>query len=82
VDGWVTIDRWPECARMARPGYIFEIRNAADQRLLTHCVVPLPSTPFDWKSAPKEFRLVPEPAPRRSSPIPEPSPSKGQSGSR
>ena len=38
----------------------FEIRNADGQLLTTHCVVPLPELPFDWKSAPLEFRAVPE----------------------
>jgi hypothetical protein len=73
MSDWISIERWSECARMERPGIIFEIRNSEGQSLLTRCVVPLPETPFDWKSPPVQFRAVPAPRPRHSTPIPRPS---------
>lgn len=51
---------------------MFEIRNEAGQSLLTPCVKPLPTMPFDWKSPPVQFRAVTEPRPERSTPIPPP----------
>ena len=69
---WMSIAQWWDCANMARPGVIFEIRNAEGQSLLTPCVVPLPNMPFDWKSPPVRFRVVTEPRPEHSTPIPPP----------
>ena len=69
---WIAIALWQQCAQMAKPGVVFEVRNADGQSLLTPCVRLPPAAPFDWKSPPKEFRAVSEPAPERSSPIPAP----------
>jgi len=66
---WISYDRWPECARMERPGYVFEMANKEGQSLFTACTVPL-QLPFDWKSPPLRFRLVQAPPERHSSPIP------------
>jgi hypothetical protein len=71
MSDWIPYDRWQECTRMERPGFVFEVRNEEGQSLLTPCTIPL-QLPFDWKSPPVRFRLVAEPPPRRSSPIPEP----------
>ena len=72
---WVPIDQWPECARMERPGIVFEVRNRDGQSLVTPCVVPLPETPFDW-TAPA--RRIPRGsrASRRSIPHPIPQPAE------
>jgi hypothetical protein len=69
---WLAISQWHECARLARPGVVFEIQNAERQSLFTPCVQPLPSMPFDWTSGPVRFRAVPEPKPQRSAPLPPP----------
>lgn len=69
---WVAIEQWNQCLNMAKPGIIFEIRNAEDQWLLTPCVLPLPSVPFDWKSPALKFRAIPEPKPEHSTPVPPP----------
>lgn len=69
---WMDIVQWTDCSKFARPGIIFEIRNAEGQSLLTPCVTPLPQMPFDWKSPPLMFRAISEPEPRHSTPIPEP----------
>ena len=71
---WKPIEDWAQCAEMARPGIIFEIRNAEGQSLFTPCVVPLPTMPVNWKSPPKEFRPISEPRPQHSSPMPPPNP--------
>jgi hypothetical protein len=68
---WMAIALWHHCAQMAKPGIVFELRNAEGRSLLTPCVQPLPPAPFDWTSPAREFRAVPEPKPERSSPIPE-----------
>jgi hypothetical protein len=68
---WVAFDHWPECPRLERPGFIFEVSNGEGRSLFTTCTVPL-QLPADWKSAPVRFRLVAAPAPRHSSPIPTP----------
>jgi hypothetical protein len=70
---WISIERWQECRELARPGIIFEISNAEGRSMFTHCVVPLPPVPSQWKSAPVRFRAIPEPAPQHSSPLPTPS---------
>ena len=44
------------------------------QTLMTHCIVPLPELPFDWRSPPVEFRAIAEPAPQHSEPLPPPKP--------
>lgn len=72
VGEWMAIALWQNCAELARPGIVFEVRNAHGQSLLTPCVQPLPATPFDWKSPAKEFRAVPEMPAERSSPLPAP----------
>ena len=69
---WMAIALWQNCAELAKPGIVFEVRNSDGQSLLTPCVQPLPKAPFDWTSPPKEFRAVPERPPERSSPIPAP----------
>ena len=69
---WLAIAEWQRCVEMARPGIIFEIRNAEGNSLFTPCVTPLPAAPFDWKSPPLEWRAVPEPVPQHSSPLPPP----------
>ena len=65
---------------MESPGIVSEIRNADGQLLTTHCVVPLPELPFDWKSPPLEFRAVPEPKPQHSEPLPPPRGSRKKKG--
>jgi len=69
---WLAIAQWHECVKLARPGIVFEIRNAEGQSMLTPCVQPPPQAPFDWRSPPLQFRAVAEPKPQRSSPIPSP----------
>jgi len=70
---WIAIAQWHECTKMARPDIVFEIRNAEGQTMLTSCVVPLPTMPFDWKSPAVMFRPVARPKPEHSSPLPPPS---------
>ena len=72
---WIDIAKWQQCAEMERPGIVFEIRNADDQRMLVRCVFPLPASPFDWKSPSSQFRPVAESRPEHSQPLPLP---KGQ----
>ena len=69
---WMAIDDWERCLEMARPGIVFEIRNAEGLSLFTPCVIPLPDMPFDWATGPVEFRAVVEAAPEHSTPIPPP----------
>jgi hypothetical protein len=69
---WLAIEQWERCVEMARPGIVFEMRNAEGLSLLTPCVPGVPTKPFDWTSAPKEFRAVAEPAPEHSTPLPAP----------
>jgi hypothetical protein len=69
---WMAIAQWSECDKLAKPGIVFEIRNADGQSMLTPCVQPLPNMPFDWKSPAIRFRAVAEGDPVRSAPIPEP----------
>ena len=69
---WMAIAQWEQCIEMARPGIVFEIRNAEGLSLFTPCVTPLPTPPFDWKSPGIEFRAVVEPVPQHSEPIPPP----------
>ena len=71
---WLTIEDWPECRRLERPGIVFELANRDGQSLLTRCVQPLPEKPFDWASPAERFRVVAEPAPVHSAPLPEPKP--------
>jgi len=68
---WIGFDQWKDCARMERPGFVFEVKNAAGQSLFTPCAYPL-QKPWDWTSAPVQFRLVQEAKPRHSAPIPKP----------
>ena len=69
---WIAIALWQHCAELAKPGIVFEVRNADGQSLLTPCVQPLPKAPFDWTSPAKEFRAVPEAPPEHSAPLPAP----------
>jgi hypothetical protein len=68
---WLDFQQWTECARMSRPGHVFEVVNAQGKSMLTPCVQRL-ETPWDWTTGPVRFRLVPEAPPRRSTPMPEP----------
>jgi hypothetical protein len=70
MSDWVPYDRWPECARLERPGFVFEVTNKEGQSLYTNCTVPL-TLPFDWKSPPVRFRLVEAPPIRHSTPLPD-----------
>lgn len=72
VSEWIAVARWNDSRALARPGVVFEIQNAEGQAMLTPYIVPMPAAPFDWKSPPHRFRVILEPAPRRSSPIPPP----------
>ena len=69
---WIAIAQWHECEQMARPGIIFELRNAEGQSLFTPCVVEIPATPFNWKSPPVMFRAISAPRPQHSTPMPPP----------
>ena len=69
---WLAISDWERCVEMARPGIVFEIRNAEGLSLFTPCVVPLPEIPFDWTTPALEFRAIVEGAPEHSAPIPPP----------
>jgi hypothetical protein len=68
---WMAIEKWSDCKHMIRPGWVFEIQNAAGQTLFADCGSVL-TVPFDWSSAPIRFRAVPQPPPVRSAPIPPP----------
>jgi hypothetical protein len=70
---WIPMDQWAECAKLDRPGIVFEIRNAHGQSLLTACVRDVPKAPFDWTAPPLEFRPVPQAPPKHSEPLPTPS---------
>ena len=72
MSDWVDIEQWKHCFEMARPGIVFEIRNAEGQNMLAPCTETVPVAPFDWKSAPLKFRAVAEPPSEHSSPIPAP----------
>jgi hypothetical protein len=69
---WISIDQWAECESLERSGIVFEIRNAHGQSLLAVCTREPPPTPFDWTAPLLEFRPVPEPPARHSSPLPKP----------
>ena len=71
IGEWIAMEQWAKCAEMAKPGIVFEIRNAQDQWLLTPCVSN-PPVPFDWKSPPVKFRAITEPKPEHSAPLPPP----------
>lgn len=71
MSDWVAIEQWAECARMEKPGIIFEIRNREGLSLFTPCVAPLPEVPFDWQSPPVQFRAMPEQPAVHSSPLPK-----------
>jgi hypothetical protein len=72
MNEWIAIEQWERCRELARPGIVFEIRNAEGLSLFTPCVIPLPPMPFDWASPPVAFRAVEEPPPEHSGPAPEP----------
>ncbi len=69
---WIAIEQWERCAEMAKPGIVFELRNAEGLSLFTTCTPSLPEKPFGWASAPSEFRAIAEPAPQHSTPLPPP----------
>jgi hypothetical protein len=71
---WLAIAEWERCVELARPGIVFEMRNAEGQSLFTPCVPFLPQPPFDWASPAREFRAVVEKPPQHSTPLP---PEKG-----
>jgi len=68
---WYPIAEWDRCGELARPGFVFEIRNADGLSLFTGCSAAIPPAPWDWKTPPLEFRVVPETPPERSTPIPD-----------
>lgn len=70
-DGWFEIAVWQDCARLERPGYVFELENADGLTLQMHCEETI-ILPHDWATAPVRFRLIPEVPPRHSDPIPLP----------
>jgi hypothetical protein len=72
MSDWMDIDQWQRCSDMARPGIVFEIRNAEGLSMITPCTAVVPAPPFDWKSAPVRFRAIVEPTPRHSTPMPTP----------
>lgn len=69
---WISIDKWPSCVELERPGIVFELRNEEGLTLLSACTAAVPAAQFDWRSPPAEFRPVEEPAPQHSAPIPPP----------
>ncbi len=69
---WIAIAQWHECAKMARPGIVFELKNTEGLTLLTPCVAAVPATPYGWKSPPIVFRAVEAPKPQHSTPMPPP----------
>lgn len=72
MSDWIDIQYWERCSEMARPGIVFEIRNAEGESMLAPCTEAVPSAPFDWKSGPLHFRAVVEPKAEHSNPIPKP----------
>jgi hypothetical protein len=72
MDDWMAIAQWQECQKLARPGIIFELKNAEGQSLLTTCAAQVPPMPFDWKSPPVMFRAISVPKPEHSTPMPPP----------
>jgi hypothetical protein len=71
---WMAIAQWHECAKMTRPGIVFELKNAEGLTLLTSCTAAVPGTPYGWKSPPVMFRAVEAPRPQHSGPMPPPKP--------
>jgi hypothetical protein len=69
---WMAIAQWQECAKITRPGIMFEIRNAEGQSMFAPCVMPLPPMPASWKSSAVKFRAVVQPKPQHSTPMPSP----------
>ena len=69
---WMAIAQWHECAKMTRPGIVFELKNAEGLTLLKPCVATVPATPYGWKSPPVMFRAVQARRPQRSTPMPPP----------
>jgi hypothetical protein len=69
---WLAIAQWQDCAKTARPGIIFELKNAEGQSLFTPCVPQVPAAPPNWKSPPVMFRAVEAPRPQHSDPMPPP----------
>jgi hypothetical protein len=72
MSDWMAIAQWHECTKMARPGIVFELKNAEGETLLSQCQPEVPATPFGWKSPPTAFRAVVAPKPQHSEPMPAP----------
>lgn len=72
MGAWIAMEQWAHCTEMARPGIVFELRNAEGLTLTTPCVVPAPPPPFDWTSPPVVFRAIVETAPTHATPLPPP----------
>ncbi len=72
LNDWRPMQDWRQCVQLARPGLIFEIRNAEGLSLFAECSETPPAAPWDWKSPPVEFRPIAEPTPRHSTPMPKP----------
>ena len=69
MSDWLDIDQWDHCHKLARPGIVFEIRNAEEQSMIAHGAAAVPAAPFDWISAPVKFRAVVELPPQLSQPM-------------
>lgn len=70
IGEWIAISEWARCVEMARPGIVFEMRNAEGLVLTTECTPSLPEVPFDWTLPPIEFRAVTLMPPTHSTPLP------------
>lgn len=46
----IAIAQWHAGEKMARPGIVFELRNAEGLTMLSPCTAQVPEKPFDWKS--------------------------------
>jgi hypothetical protein len=68
---WMDMALWADCARLERPGYVFEIENAQGMTIQTPCTAQV-DVPFDWTSPPLRFRLIAEQPAVRSTPMPKP----------
>lgn len=72
MSDWIPISEWAGSQGLAAPGMVFELRNREGEIMFSAASGTAPAVPFDWLSPPELFRLVREPAPRRSGPIPPP----------
>ncbi len=60
MSDWLDIEQWDHCHELARPGIVFEIRNAEEQSMIAHNAAAVPAAPCDWISAPVKFRAIVE----------------------